>query len=157
MKRVVIASDHAGFELKAKLRGFIESLGLEVEDIGPHEYRESDDYPDYVGKAAREVSQDPNNTAGVVIGGSGQGEAVVANRFPNVRAVVYYGEPEVQKGGLNMLVLTREHNDANVLSLGARFLDEETAKRAIEIWLQSPFPGEERHARRIKKIEEYPS
>ena len=104
---------------------------------------------------ARAVSEDDSRqTRAIIIGGSGQGEAIVANRFARVRAVVYAGEPcSVQTNASTMLMLTREHNDANVLSLGARFLDTQTAEEAVKIWLETPFSNDERHIRRIQKIE----
>lgn len=145
--KIFFASDHAGFELKSKLIPFVESLGYEAVDKGGYEADSNDDYPDFVRLAGIEVSEEPTRNRAIVIGGSGQGEAIVANRFPNVRAVVYYG------GTLDIVKLSREHNDANVLSLGARFMSEEEAKNAVELWLKTPFSEDERHARRIKKIE----
>lgn len=144
--KVYIATDHAGFELKNQLIPFIESLGNEVVDCGASVYDEKDDYPDFISKASAEVSKDPNNSRGVVLGGSGQGEAIVANHVPEVRAVVYYG------GDLEIVQLGREHNNANVLSLGARFLSEEDAQNAIKLFLETPFSNDERHIRRISKI-----
>jgi ribose 5-phosphate isomerase B len=145
--KVVFASDHAGFELKEKLKVHVAELGFEVEDKGAHEYRETDDYPDFVGAAARAVAADPENTRAIVLGGSGQGEAMVANRVPGVRAAVYYG------GAQEIIPLSRQHNDANVLSLGARFLTEEEAKETVKIWLNTGFSEDERHVRRIGKID----
>ncbi len=152
--KIFFASDHAGFALKEKLVPFVEGLGYEVEDMGPEELVVTDDYPDTVSKAAMEVSKNPEDTYAIILGASGQGEAIVANRFPQVRAVVFYGMPENSE--LNILTLSREHNDANVLSLGARFLSEDDAREAVQTWLDTPFPGEDRHVRRIKKIEQYP-
>jgi ribose 5-phosphate isomerase B len=145
--RVLFVSDHAGLDLKRKLTPFVESLGYLVEDLGPTEYRADDDYPDLIAPLAARISQEPGDCFGIVIGGSGQGEAMVANRFPRVRAAVYYG------GTQRMVTLSREHNDANVLSLGARFLSEEEAKAAVELWLSTRFTNEERHVRRVGKID----
>ncbi|MDO8493265.1 MAG: RpiB/LacA/LacB family sugar-phosphate isomerase [bacterium] len=147
-KKIYIASDHAGFELKGKLIDYLEIEGYIIQDMGAHSYDEADDYPDFVSLVAREVSDSPVESLGVVIGGSGQGEAMVCNRFPNVRASVYYG------GNLDVVKTTRQHNDSNVLSLGARFMSEEEAESALKIWLETDFSGEERHIRRHKKIEE---
>lgn len=147
--KIYLASDHAGFELKALLAPHLAELGHEVEDLGPFAKVEDDDYPDFISKAAQQISEHPNNKA-IVIGGSGQGEAIVANRFPKVRAAVFYG------GASDILTLSREHNDANVLSLGARFMSEVEAKEAVKKWLETPFSGEEHHSRRIAKIEQYP-
>lgn len=152
--KIIFASDHAGFALKEKLIPFVEGLGYEVEDVGTEQFDANDDYPDFISKAAAEVSKDPDNIHAIILGGSGQGEAIVANRFPHVRAVVFYGAPENSE--LNVLTLAREHNDTNVLSLGARFLNEDDAREAVQSWLDTAFSGEERHVRRIKKIEQYP-
>ncbi len=145
--KLVFAADHAGFELKEKLMSFVRDLGYETEDMGAGEYNNDDDYPVFISRAARAVAADPENTRGVVLGGSGQGEAMVANRFFGVRAAVYYG------GERLIIPLSREHNNANILALGARFVSEEEAKEALRHWLETPFPGEERHVRRIKKID----
>lgn len=151
---ILIASDHAGFELKEKIRVYLKSEKHNVVDYGPHEYDEDDDYPDYIAPLAQEISQN-TKSMGIIIGGSGQGEAIVANRFPRVRAVVYNGETRPSDGRKvpDELLLSREHNDANVLSLGARFLSEEEAKSAVIEWLSGKFSGHERHTRRIKKID----
>ena len=145
---VVFASDHAGLELKRVLIPFVESLGYETADLGPLEENGEDDYPDFIQLAAKEVSRDPAGVLGVILGGSGQGEAMVANRFPHVRAAVYYG------GATDLVKLSRAHNNANILSLGARFITPEDAKAAVKLWLETPFSEEERHARRLKKLED---
>lgn len=145
--KIFFASDHAGFELKGKLISFVRELGYEVDDKGAFEFNPEDDYPDFISLAAAEVSKNPDGSRAIILGGSGQGEAIVANRFPNVRAAVYYG------GSEEILKLSKEHNDANVLSLGARFISEEDAKTAVKIWLETSFSGEEKHLRRIKKID----
>jgi ribose 5-phosphate isomerase B len=158
--KVYFASDHAGFELKQVLLPYVRDLGYEVEDCGEEIYQEDDDYPDVVKLAAKKVSDDPDNTKAIILGGSGQGEAMVANRFKRVRASVYYGGTGIQtdqKGKtFDIIESVRGHNDANVLSLGARFLNEEEAKQAVTLWLNTPFSGDERHRRRIEKIEKYP-
>ena len=145
--KIYFASDHAGFELKEKLVAYTKELGFEVMDLGSFVNDEADDYPDFISLVAQEVSNDPVNTKGIVLGGSGQGEAMVANRFPKVRAAVFYG------GDMSIAQLSREHNDANILSLGARFISEEVAKNAVQTWLATPFSEEERHVRRIAKID----
>ncbi|OGE37101.1 ribose-5-phosphate isomerase [Candidatus Daviesbacteria bacterium RIFCSPLOWO2_01_FULL_39_12] len=141
---IYLATDHAGFALKEKVKKYLQDLGYGVEDFGAYRLDPDDDYPDFISKAAEAVSKDPQNRA-VILGGSGQGEAMVANKFPNVRAVVYYG-------GMDVIPLTREHNNANILSLGARFLTEDEAIEAVKLWLETPFTEEERHIRRIEKI-----
>lgn len=145
--KIYIASDHAGFLLKSELMSFLHKQGYEVFDCGPESYNPTDDYPDFVSIVAKYVSEDPS-IFGIVIGSSGQGEAMVANRFPGVRCALFYG------GSKHILSLSREHNDANVLSLGAKFLTVSEAKTAVELWLQTKFSGDERHIRRIKKIEQ---
>ena len=153
--KIYIATDHAGFELKEKLVPFLKSLGHDVVDNGAFTLDDNDDYPDFIAEAAKEVSlADSSEVRGIVIGGSGQGEAIVANKFPNIRAVVFNGQFEPKDGSEvpDMIFLTRSHNDSNVLSLGARFISEEIAKRAVREWLDTPFSGDERHSRRIEKI-----
>jgi ribose 5-phosphate isomerase B len=154
--KIYIAADHAGYELKEALVPFITSLGHEVEDCGAASLNEGDDYPDMVRPCAEKVVETPGSF-GVVIGASGQGEAMAANRVPGARAAVYYGEaarPQTDVDGdtLGIIESARAHNDANILSLGARFLTEEEAKDAVSLFLSTPFSGEERHIRRIEKL-----
>jgi len=146
--KVYIGTDHAGFQLKEALIPFLTDLDHEVVDKGAFSFDGDDDYPDFIDPVAREVSDHHLHTRGIIIGGSGQGEAMVANRHDNVQAAVYYG------GSEEIVRLAREHNDANVLALGSRFLTEEEAKRAVDIFLTTPFSGAERHERRIEKINE---
>ncbi len=153
--KILITSDHAGFSLKEALVPYIEELGYDMEDMGPFEYDEGDDYPDFIAPLAKNISENPSDFRGIIIGGSGQGEAIVANRFPNVRAVVFNGQYKPTDGREvpDEIKISREHNDSNILSLGSRFLNEEEAKEAVKLWLETPFPFEERHMRRIKKID----
>jgi ribose 5-phosphate isomerase B len=144
--KVFIASDHAGFELKESLTIFLRERGVEVEDCGAFELDPQDDYPDFILDMAAKVAQH-KGSFGIGIGGSGQGEAMVANRVKGARAAVYYGSSE------EVLKLSREHNDANILSLGARFMTAEQARNAVALWLGTSFSGEERHARRINKLD----
>ncbi|MEX0930607.1 MAG: RpiB/LacA/LacB family sugar-phosphate isomerase [Candidatus Paceibacterota bacterium] len=155
--KIHFGTDHAGFELKEKLVPFVrDELVYDVEDLGAHEYNEEDDYPDFIAPVAQKVSEEPENNLGIILGGSGQGEAIVANRFPNVRAVVINDSVGSRKeaGEPNEVALSREHNQANVLSLGARFLNEDEAKEIVKQWLALEPETEERHLRRLKKIEE---
>ncbi len=145
--KIYFASDHAGFEMKNELLEFVKRLGFEVEDCGAYELNPDDDYPEFVKKAAQAVSDKPEEAKAIVLGGSGQGEDMVADKFSGVRSAVYYG------GNLEIIKLSREHNDANVLSLGARFLTLDEAKEAVKLWLETEFSGEERHKRRIDEIE----
>ena len=146
--QIFIGSDHAGFELKEKIKAFLESKDHSVTDCGPEVFDPMDDYPDFISRVAEKKKKNVQYH-GIVIGMSGQGEAMVANRFPNIRAVVYYGGPR------EIITLSREHNDSNILSLGAKFLKEEEVNNIIELWLSTPFSGNERHIRRIKEIESY--
>ena len=146
--KIYIGSDHAGFELKKYIESFLKENDYEVFDCGPDKYDPQDDYPDYISIVARYVSKDLESR-GIVIGYSGQGEAIVSNRFSSVRCAVYYGGQE------EILTLSRKHNDANVLSLSSHFLSYEQANQAILLWLKTEFSGDERHVRRIKKIEDY--
>lgn len=145
---IFIGSDHAGFYLKEKLKIFLKDLGYKIKDMGNFVYDEKDDYPDWILPVAKEVAKDPENFKGIILGGSGQGEAIVANRIKGIRAVVYYG------GSEKIIVLSKRHNNANILSLGARFLTENAAKKAVKLWLETSFLNEPRHLRRIKKIDE---
>jgi len=153
--KIYLATDHAGFELKEAVRDWLLENNYEVEDCGAHEFDQNDDYPDFIKIAAEAVSNDPENSRGIIFGGSGQGEAMVANRHKNVRAVVYYGEPSealAKGGGLSIIKLSREHNNANILSIGARFLNKEETLKVIALWLKTPFSNEERHTRRLAKF-----
>jgi len=140
-----LATDHAGLELKNAIKDYLKEKGHEVTDHGAHEYDAQDDYPDFIFPCARAVAADPESR-GIILGGSGQGEAMAANRIKGVRAAVYYGsEREIAR-------LSREHNNANVLSLGARFISEQEIYDIIETWLDEPFEGG-RHQRRIDKLD----
>lgn len=141
--KVYLASDHAGFELKEKIKSFLLEKKIAVEDCGAFSFEKDDDYPDLIAKAARKVSQDLNSKA-VIFGKSGAGEEIVANKFKNVRAVIGFNKENVK--------LAREDNDANVLSLGSQFVNDSEALELVEIFLNTPFSNEERHVRRIEKI-----
>ena len=143
--KIVIAADHAGFDLKNHVKELLNKDGYQVEDFGAYEYDGLDDYPDFILPAARVVGSS-QNTFGIVFGGSGQGEAMAANRIKGVRAVVYYDGPK------KIVKLSRKHNNANVLSLGARFISKEKTIDVIKLWLKTPFEGE-RHLTRIKKLD----
>jgi len=145
--KIYFASDHAGFEMKNALKKYVKELGYEVEDSGAYELDPDDDYTLFIKRAAESVSKNPENTKAIILGGSGQGEDMVADKFPHIRSAEYYG------GNLEIVKLSREHNDANVLSLGARFLSLEEAKEAVKLWLETSFSNEERHVRRIFEIE----
>ena len=143
---ILLASDHAGFELKEFLSNHLIQLGYNVEDCGAHEMDSTDDYPDFIIPAARKVANDIDSR-GIIMGGSGQGEAIAANRIKGVRAAVYYDGP------LDIVKLSRSHNNANILSFGARFISNEKATETVTIWLNEPFEGG-RHQKRINKLDE---
>ena len=144
--RVYLGSDHAGLELKTALIAWLREAGLEPVDCGPTSYDPEDDYPVYVLRAAEGVTGDPGSL-GVVIGGSGNGEQIAANKVPGVRAALAW-TVETAK-------LARQHNDANVLSLGAREYSVEDALSFTKVFLETPFSGEPRHARRLAMIAAY--
>ncbi len=144
--KLFLASDHAGFELKQKLIEHLHAAGHEVEDCGPTRFNPADDYPDYIGPCAKLVA-DTHGSMGIIAGMSGQGEAMAANRVRGVRAAVYYGGPT------DIIKLSRRHNDANILSLGARFVTAEEAVHAVDLWLATHFEHDERHQRRILKMD----
>jgi ribose 5-phosphate isomerase B len=145
--KIVLAGDHAGFERKNELLEFLKKEAFDVEDVGAHTLEPNDDYPEYMVKAAMRVVEDSENTKAIIFGMSGEGEAIVANRFPGVRAAVWYG------GSQDIVKLSREHNDANILSIGAHFVSKEEMIEAVKLWLSTPFSNEERHKRRIEEID----
>lgn len=143
---IYLGADHAGFKLKEKIKKHLTYRydKYEVVDFGALQYDEKDDYPDFVRPVAEAVAKD-TESRGIIIGGSGQGEAMCANKVPGIRASVCYFFNE------QSIKLSREHNNANILSLGARFLSDEEALKAVQLWLDIPFSGEERHIRRLAK------
>lgn len=147
-KKIHLATDHAGFVLKEEIKNWLHEKGATVLDHGASSINELDDFPDFIAKAAKAVSLQSANEVAIIFGGSGQGEAMVANRFRNVRATVYYG------GDSKIVTLSREHNDANVLSIGARFMDVDLTKKIITAWLEASFDGAEKRLRRNRKIEQ---
>jgi ribose 5-phosphate isomerase B len=146
--KILIATDHAGFELKEKIKDFLVERGYDVKDFGAYKFEENDDYPDFVIPLAKEISNN-SDLKGVILGGSGQGEAIVANKFKHVRAALCYGGNESSE----IVKLSREHNNTNILSLGARFLSHDQALELTLLWLQTEFTGDERHVRRIHEID----
>ena len=144
--KIFIASDHAGFELKKFLKERLSLAGHDVRDMGPKEFNPDDDYPDFISLAAKEIARDPSHAKGIVIGATGEGEAICANKFYGIRAAVYYG------GNMDIVKLSREHNDSNILSLGARFMSPADGLNAVTLWLKTPFSGDERHKRRLQKL-----
>ena len=143
--KIHIATDHAGLELKNTIKSFLLEKGYKVEDHAAHDYDPLDDYPDFIFPCARAVASD-NNSRGIILGGSGQGEAMAANRVKGIRAAVFYNGPK------EIVKLSREHNNANILSLGARFLSQNEIFDVIQLWLKEPFEGG-RHQKRIEKLD----
>lgn len=141
---IYIASDHAGFEIKKKIIAHLKDSDMEVEDCGPFELDPQDDYPDFCYPCAVKVGQNPGSM-GIVLGMSGNGEAIVANKAKGVRAALYYGGHE------EIVKLARQHNNANVLSIGAKFISQDEVERAIDLFIETGFEGG-RHQRRIDKI-----
>ena len=125
---IALGTDHAGIELKEVVKKFLEENGYEVKDFGAYEYDSADDYPDFINPTAEFVSKN-DNAMGIIFGGSGQGEAMAANRYKGVRAAVFYGGPD------EIISLSRQHNNANILSLAARFIEPEHAINVIKLWL----------------------
>jgi ribose 5-phosphate isomerase B len=154
--KIYFASDHAGFELKNALVVYLrDEKGIDVTDCGADSYNETDDFTEFIPKAIKALSDDMakgivGNKA-IILGGSGEGEAMAANRFSGIRATVYYG------GDKKILEVSEEHNNANVLSLGARFLSIPEAKEAVDIWLAHSFKGEEKYERRNEALDELTS
>jgi ribose 5-phosphate isomerase B len=144
--RVYLGADHAGFERKAELVRHLSATGHEVIDIGPAAYDAQDDYPPYCIETARRVLADPGSL-GVVIGGSGNGEQIAANKVAGCRAALAWNVPTAQ--------LSRSHNDAQVVAIGARMHTAEEAAAIVDAFLSTPFSGDERHARRISLLTEY--
>ena len=161
MSNLFIASDHAGFALKNALLRHLRTLGYDAEDMGARTQDPEDDYPDVMTPLAKLVAATPG-ARGIIVGGSGQGEAMCANRIPGVRAAVFYGPMRVtaaldieggrSEDGYDAVRLPRRHNDANILSIGARFVSGAEADEAVRIFLETPFSGALRHARRIAKF-----
>ena len=143
-KTIYLATDHAGFELKNFCYDFLKKEGYDVADMGATEYDKNDDFPTFIKLAAEKVSEDPKNSLAIIFGGSGQGEAMVANRFGNVRATVYYGE------SMDIIKLSKQHNDANVLSIGARFVSKRKLKKVLKMWLSEKLDENPKYKRRIE-------
>lgn len=160
--KIAVTTDHTGFDNLKELVIFVESLGHECVDFGPKAFDLADDYPDFIFPAARAVADGTCNV-GIIMGGSGQGEAMAANRVKGVRCAVFYGpvlpkiaidaEGHMSDDPYEIIKLSRQHNSANVLSLSARFLSLDEMKQAIKIWLDTPVTDVERHLRRIKKLD----
>jgi ribose 5-phosphate isomerase B len=144
--RVYLGADHAGYELKVHLVNHLAKQGYEVVDVGAHEYDPDDDYPAYCLHTGARVVADPGSL-GIVIGGSGNGEQIAANKIKGVRAALAWNLETAQ--------LARQHNDANVVAIGARQHTLDEAAALAEAFLSTPFSGNERHARRIAELADF--
>lgn len=160
--KIYITGDHAGFRLKKALAEHLPVLGHDVVDMGPATLDPSDDYPDYVSPLAEVIANEPG-AYGIIVAGSGQGEAMCANRVKGVRCAVFYGKMAAvdaldaegghSQDGFDPVRLARRHNNANILSIGARFVSPEDADAAVRIFLDTSFDSEaERHERRLSKF-----
>lgn len=161
--KIALGTDHAGFEQLKELKNYLSELGHECHDYGPASLDPADDYPDFIFPAARAVASGECE-AGIILGGSGQGEAMAANRLKGVRCTLFYG-PAVAKTAIDaegqqssdpyeIIKLSRQHNHANMLSLSGRFLSVDEMKQAIETWLSTAYSDDERHARRVNKLDQ---
>ena len=161
--KIYLGSDHVGYKFKEELKTYLSEVFVDYEivDKGAFVWNQDDDYPDFITPVAEAVTEE-EGSFGIIIGGSGQGEAMCANRIKGARAFVFYGEEiaegEVEVNGrrstdsFEIVKLARMHNNANILSLGARFVSLDEAKFAIELFLSTPFSEDERHIRRISKF-----
>ena len=144
---IYLAADHGGFELKKHLLEFLKVGGYEVSDLGNSEFDPADDYPDFAIKAIREVLKNPSEAKAILACRSGTGESILANRFHGIRAT--------NSSNVEHAKMSREHSDTNVLALPADYIDSATAEEIVSVWLSTKFSGDERHVRRLKKIEDF--
>ena len=161
--KIALSTDHAGFEQLKQLKDYLTSRGHECLDFGPKAYEPDDDYPDLILPAAKAVAGGEAEL-GIIRGSSGQGEAMTANRVKGVRCALYYGPAsppsavdvsgKAAEDEFEILRLSKEHNNANMLSIAARFLSQQQIQQAVDIWINAPFTAVERHSRRIQKIDE---
>ncbi|HET7827786.1 MAG TPA: RpiB/LacA/LacB family sugar-phosphate isomerase [Candidatus Saccharimonadales bacterium] len=161
--KIALAADHAGFEQLKDLQAHLERLGHDCQNFGPSSLDPNDDYPDFIFPAAKAVAGGQFE-AGIILGRSGQGEAMAANRIRGVRCAVFYG-PAVAKGLVDtdgqsshnpyeVIIKSRQHNHANMLSLGTAYLNLDEMKNVIKLWLDTPYADEERHNRRVQKLDQ---
>lgn len=159
--KIYLATDHAGFALKEVVKAYLLGEGYTVEDCGATSFDKNDDYPDFIGKAAEKISTNPFDKA-IIFGGTGQAEMMLANKYTGVRAALFYGPKELIREAdatgrqstdpYEIVKLTRLHNDANILSIGARLVVDEEAIEAVKMFLTTDFSKDDRHVRRLAKI-----
>lgn len=160
--KLALATDHAGFEQLKDLQEYLESIGHECINLGPKTLNLTDDYPDYIFPAAKAVATGECDK-GIVLGGDGQGEAMAANRLTGIRCAVFYGSAvvgriidangRVSSSPYEVVRLSRQHNDSNMLSIGARFVSFSDIQQVVNLWLNTEFSNEPRHVRRINKLD----
>lgn len=141
--KIYLATDHGGYELKEGLKDWLKENGYKVEDMGANSFDPNDDYPDFIVPLAKKIAQE-KDSLGIISGRSGNGEAMAANKIKGIRAAVCINEEMARKA--------KEHNNANILSLGADYMSVDEAKNTVKAFLETPFTNEERHVRRIEKI-----
>lgn len=146
---IYLAADHGGYQTKEELKAYLNELDFEFEDLGAADLNPNDDYVDFAAKVAKKVAENPEESKGVMICRSGIGMDIVANKFKGVRSAQVFNSEMAKK--------SREHNDANVLSLAADYIDKEIIREIVKVWLETEFSGEERHVRRLDKIKEIES
>src|SRR5581483_1053389 len=139
-----LSSDHAGFALKEKIKSWLSEMGTDFQDLGPTEFNPQDDYPVYAKPVAEKVAAGEGE--GILVCDTGEGMAIAANKFPGVRAALVTDDLTAER--------SKEHNDSNILVLGSELQSDEDAKRFLEIWLSTPYSGEERHERRLGEIKD---
>lgn len=143
MKKIYLSGDHAGFKLKNRIKMFLNKKGYDVQDFGPFKYNPRDDYPDFVIPMTKQIVKSKGR--GIIIAGSGQGEAILSNKLKSIRAGLYHG------GNAKIVKIGREHDNTNILCLGSRLVKEAEAKKAINIFLTTEFQRG-RHLRRLNKM-----
>ena len=143
--KIYLGSDHAGYELKEKIKTWLSEWNYEFEDMGAHSLDPSDDYPDFIKPVAEKISEDPDENKGIILGFSAQGEAIAANRYKGIRAVICYDEYSAR--------MAREHNNSNILCLRERKFNKNKILKIVDIWLNTPFSRAKRYVRRLKKLE----
>ena len=160
--KIALSTDHTGFEQLKDLQVYLESLGHTCQNLGPTSLNINDDYPDFIFKAAQAVATGEFER-GIILGGSGQGEAMAANRLKGIRCAVFYGPAvvgriidangRVSSSPYEIVRLSREHNNSNMISLAARFVSVMDMQQVVKIWLETPFTEQPRHVRRIDKLD----
>lgn len=160
--KIALAADHTGFEQLKELQEYLESIGHSCQNMGPKSLNNDDDFPDFIKPAAKAVAEGQFER-GIIMGGSGQGEAITANRLKGIRCALFYGTAVAKRAvdaeghrtfdPYEIVKLSREHNDSNMLSIGVRFVNLMEIQQAVKVWLETPFSGVERHTRRIQEID----